>query len=257
VVLLIGPPGIGKSRLIREFAKPGDLVLDPCPDDYSPAALDAVLLEDRRVFATALTSNEFHSFPPKLRTRLVGGAVVQLEPWPLHERQRFFRSICAAAGEDLVAQVAAAMVTPAELVGAAITLSAAIPMGAVETARALNGLVPNSLTIMGRILPDAIIHEVCERFGVREADLKGPSRTRGYAYPRHVAMYLHTLLTGLTLNEIGAHFGNRDHSTVLHAKANIAGRMLTDARVQQDVEAIKLRLGARMGKRELWAREPK
>jgi len=38
------------------------------------------------------------------------------------------------------------------------------------------------------------------------------------SHPRQVGMYLARKLTPLSLEEIGAHFGGRDHSTVLHAE---------------------------------------
>jgi|GEM_PF-3520603 chromosomal replication initiator protein len=48
--------------------------------------------------------------------------------------------------------------------------------------------------------------------------LRSRSRAKGVAYPRQLAMYLaRKLLPGLSLDEIGHHFGDRDHTTVMHA----------------------------------------
>lgn len=63
-----------------------------------------------------------------------------------------------------------------------------------------------------------ILDAVSKHFGVRLPDLVGRKRSRSVSYPRQVGMYLARRLTPLSLEEIGSHFGGRDHSTVLHAE---------------------------------------
>lgn len=62
-----------------------------------------------------------------------------------------------------------------------------------------------------------IQHAVATRFGIRLAEMTSHRRARAVARPRQVAMYLSRVLTPLSLPQIGRHFGNRDHTTVLHA----------------------------------------
>jgi hypothetical protein len=47
--------------------------------------------------------------------------------------------------------------------------------------------------------------------------LKSRRRSHNALVPRQIAMYLTRRLTPLSLEQIGAYFGGRDHSTVLHA----------------------------------------
>lgn len=63
-----------------------------------------------------------------------------------------------------------------------------------------------------------ILDTVSRHFGLRLADLVGRKRSRSVSFPRQVGMYLARKLTPLSLEEIGSHFGGRDHSTVLHAE---------------------------------------
>lgn len=66
-----------------------------------------------------------------------------------------------------------------------------------------------------------IIDVITEHFNVRLSDLQGKRRNRSIAFPRQLSMYLARDLTRHSLEEIGGHFGGRDHTTVLHAYRNI------------------------------------
>ncbi|OYV58785.1 MAG: hypothetical protein B7X01_03480, partial [Acidiphilium sp. 21-62-4] len=57
--------------------------------------------------------------------------------------------------------------------------------------------------------------------------------------PRQVAMYLAKQLTSRSLPEIGRKFGNRDHTTVMHAVAKVTELMAADTDFAQDVDLLK------------------
>ncbi len=75
---------------------------------------------------------------------------------------------------------------------------------------------------------ERILDVVCRHFGVKVADLQGRRRSQSIALPRQVAMFLARSLTALSLEEIGGHFGGRDHSTVLYAIEKIRSRVEAD-----------------------------
>jgi chromosomal replication initiator protein len=52
-------------------------------------------------------------------------------------------------------------------------------------------------------------------------------------------MYLAKQLTSRSLPEIGRKFGNRDHTTVMHACSRIADLMQRDAAFAEDVELLR------------------
>ncbi|HEC04944.1 MAG TPA: chromosomal replication initiator protein DnaA, partial [Thiothrix sp.] len=58
---------------------------------------------------------------------------------------------------------------------------------------------------------------VSEYYNIRVSDLESKSRARAVTRPRQLAMYLSKELTQHSLPDIGKYFGNRDHTTVLHA----------------------------------------
>lgn len=69
---------------------------------------------------------------------------------------------------------------------------------------------------------------VAEAYNVSLSDLLGKRRTQNIALARQVAMYLVRRLTGYSYPEIGAFFGGRDHSTVIHANKIISERLQSE-----------------------------
>ena len=83
-----------------------------------------------------------------------------------------------------------------------------------------------------------IIDAVTEQFDVRLSDLQGKRRSRSIAFPRQVCMYLARHLTTHSLEEIGGHFGGRDHTTVLHAYRTVDKLCDHDEHIRANVNAL-------------------
>jgi len=79
---------------------------------------------------------------------------------------------------------------------------------------------------------------VSEHFGLNIKELLGKKRTRAIARPRQIAMHIARKLTSLSYPEIGAAFGGRDHSTVMHAVDTIDKMIVDDHQVEQDYQQI-------------------
>jgi chromosomal replication initiator protein len=73
-------------------------------------------------------------------------------------------------------------------------------------------------------------------------DLISARRTADVVRPRQIAMYLAKKLTPRSLPDIGSRFGGRDHSTVLHAVRKIAGLVLTDGALAQEIARLEAEL---------------
>lgn len=80
---------------------------------------------------------------------------------------------------------------------------------------------------------------VATHFELPVESLRGKRRTSAVALARQVAMYLTKQLTSLTLVEIGRRFGNRDHSTVLHACNKISQRSSQNDEFAQLLDRIR------------------
>ncbi|MEA2312915.1 MAG: chromosomal replication initiator protein [Solirubrobacteraceae bacterium] len=90
-----------------------------------------------------------------------------------------------------------------------------------------------------------IQEETCKEFGISIDVLLSANRTAPIAWPRQVAMYLARELTGQTLPAIGRQFGNRNHTTVLHACRRTVERMGKDPQAYEAVRKLTERLRSR------------
>jgi chromosomal replication initiator protein len=73
-----------------------------------------------------------------------------------------------------------------------------------------------------RITVDVIQEMVSRSWGISVDAIKSKTRTKTITEPRQVAMYLIREMLGIQLTEIGASFGGRDHSTVIHSIEKVA-----------------------------------
>ncbi len=81
---------------------------------------------------------------------------------------------------------------------------------------------------------EGIQKTVAEYFKIKVSDMHSKKRSRNLARPRQVAMALAKDLTQMSLPEIGEAFGNRDHTTVLHACRTIASLRKHDTSLNRD-----------------------
>lgn len=75
---------------------------------------------------------------------------------------------------------------------------------------------------------------VADYYKIKVSDMHSKKRSRIVARPRQMAMTLAKELTPMSLPEIGQNFGNRDHTTVLHACRQIASLRESTPQIQHD-----------------------
>jgi len=90
-----------------------------------------------------------------------------------------------------------------------------------------------------QITVEGIQKTVAEYFKIKVSDMHSKKRSRNVARPRQVAMALAKELTTMSLPEIGEAFGNRDHTTVLHACRTIAGLRKKDSVINRDYVVLE------------------
>jgi chromosomal replication initiator protein len=204
----------------------------------------------RIVIAADRGPQNLEGFEPRLAQRLGAGLVADIKPPELDLR----RAVLAKKLEDLpaigvpdeVLDMLAGRISSSirELEGALNRLIAyaqlnaeSVTMGFAETvlAEVLRGA-------QRRITIDEIQRAVCAQFDVKQLDLISERRAVAIARPRQIAMYLAKRLTTRSLPEIGRKFGNRDHSTVIHAVRRIEELRGKDVEIDGAVRTLMRQL---------------
>ena len=196
---------------------------------------------------------ELGELEERLRTRFGQGVVVDIGRPDLETRIAILRKQVKWEGfqiaEPEVLEWIASRVTNniRELYGA---LTRAVSYASIQgsevtleiTKEALRDILPKAY--QRAVTIEMVQAEVARQFGMHVNDLRGNRRTQDVAYARHIAMYLSRDLTEASLPQIGAHFGGRHHSTVIHGVDKIERQLKDghDAQLQDLVALIAGRL---------------
>ena len=90
-----------------------------------------------------------------------------------------------------------------------------------------------------RVTIEEIQKRVSDYYNIRVAEMSSARRAQMVARPRQVAMFLAKQLTSRSLPEIGRKFGNRDHTTVMHAIKKVDQLSSADPGFSEDVELLR------------------
>jgi len=92
------------------------------------------------------------------------------------------------------------------------------------------------------VTPDRIQEVVADFYRMKAKDLLSKSRHKSIVLPRQVAMYLCRTHTNASLPDIGAAFGGKDHSTVIHACTKVRELMAKDEKFRKQLNELTSRL---------------
>ncbi len=237
-------------------AKECDLLVIEDVQHLPGRAVEALVgvIDDRRargrqmVFTGSQGPGQLTRLPDRLTSRFACGLVVGLEPLAVASRLAFLEDRARRRRLDVGPDVLPWL---AEHVGG----SARQLEGAVKRLEALTRLQAQVLDLAAvaeafrddaeaaRPSMERIIERVGRYFRVEPGQLCSRQRGRNALLPRQVGMYLARMLTPLSLVQIGAHFGGRDHSTVLHACRKVEQALTRDSALSGAVRQLHADLG--------------
>ncbi|WSK21677.1 chromosomal replication initiator protein DnaA [Streptomyces sp. NBC_01298] len=240
--------------------------------------MDILLVDDIQFLASKESTQEefFHTFntlhnankqivlssdrPPKqlatledrLRNRFEWGLITDVQPPELETRIAILRK--KAVQEQLnappeVLEFIASRISRniRELEGALIRVTAFAslnrqPVDLGLTEDVLKNLIPGGEDSSPEITATDIMAATADYFGLTVDDLCGSSRSRVLVTARQISMYLCRELTDLSLPKIGAQFGGRDHTTVMHADRKIRALMAERRSIYNQVTELTNRI---------------
>ena len=91
-----------------------------------------------------------------------------------------------------------------------------------------------------RLSTDTIQSVVAKEWNVTTEGLRSKTRTKALTAPRQVAMYFMRELLSMQLVEIGAVFGGRDHSTVIHSLERVSAVMKEEPSFAQRIGKLRV-----------------
>jgi chromosomal replication initiator protein len=194
---------------------------------------------------------EIATLEARLRSRFEWGLITDIQPPDLETRIAILRKKVKTDGihvpdPDVVTHVAERVTTNIRELEGALTRVVAFssltgrPMTVDLAEDVLKDVFPQGQPV--EISIRRIQETVSERFGMTIGELCSAKRSQAIAYPRQVAMYLSRALTDSSLPKIGKEFGNRDHTTVMHANAKIEGMIREDRSVYNLVQELTARI---------------
>ena len=207
---------------------------------------NALVDQNRQLIISADKSpQDLEGIEERMRSRLGWGLVADIHP--LNYELRL--SILQAKEEKLQVNVPQNVL---EFLAHKITTNVRELEGALNRISAFSSLVGKEINIemthdllrdllrssQKKVNIEQIQKKVSEHFNVKMSDMSSARRSRTIARPRQIAMYLSKNLTSRSLPEIGRRFGNRDHTTVIHAVRKVEELRNKDLSFDEDVELL-------------------
>jgi chromosomal replication initiator protein len=203
---------------------------------------------NRQIVITAdCAPQNMRPFGNKLKSRLEGGLVVDLQPPDLETRLNILRAKAAAIMTPelegvlpIIAEKVCENVR--QLEGALVYLTAQAKLSGTRiTPETINNLL-TSLTCKQDI--KLLLRTVADYFSIPPEELINRKRDRKTTLARHVAIYLMREGYNCSLTEIGKELGGRNHATILHGYEKIANELSVNPALSSQIEEIKEQLNS-------------
>ena len=187
----------------------------------------------------------------RMRSRFEWGMVADMQPPDYETRLAILRTKAEneklSVPDEVLAFIADSFTNNVrELEGALLRITAfATMLGAPLTAQNVGEiLLPERAKTAKPVLTVArVIDVVASHYKVEPSDLKGKSRSGELTTPRHIAMYIASTVLKLSYPRIGQSFGDRAHTSIIHACNKVKKQIDTDRHLSESIRQIKRELG--------------
>ena len=213
-------------------------------------AFDALLQGGHQIILTCdRYPREVDGLPVRLTSRFESGISYAIEPPDLETRAAILTFKATTAGVTLHEEVALFLAerlksNVRELEGALrrVLMGSSFHRQPI-TIEYCREALQDIFSVQDRLITIGSIQKaVSDYFGLRVSQLISKRRFRSFVRPRQIAMALARELTSFSFPEIGAAFGDRDHTTVLHACRQVERLRKTDNQIETDYRNLLRRL---------------
>ena len=186
----------------------------------------------------------------RLQTRFSWGLTVNISPPDIELKKRLvknkmaFHDVAKLVDDDVIEYIASNSENDVRHIEGAVTRLYAYAAMMVPkhidldfAVDALKDYLKNSIYLDSNIAK--IQKAVANYFEITVEDLKSKKRNAKVNYPRQIAIYLCRTYTEESLIKIGLEFGNRDHSTIIHACDKISNDIKNNQELKNQIKDIK------------------
>jgi chromosomal replication initiator protein len=192
---------------------------------------------------------DMHPLSSKLKSRLEGGLVVDIQPPDFETRLNILRAKAEKMGSELegVLHIIAERVREnvRQLEGALVYLTAQAKLSGTKiTPETINNLL--TCTTRNQYIK-LLLRTVADYFNLSAEDLISKRKDRKTTLARHVAIYLMREGYNCSLTEIGKELGGRNHATILHGYDKIASELSIKPNLANQIAEIKEKINSQKG----------
>lgn len=183
----------------------------------------------------------------RLRTRFEWGLIADIQPPDVETKVAILKKKAEIEGVPIPDDVALFLASVSgsnirELEGYLIRIGAVSSLSGKEITL---GMAKEALKHIVKDYPKKVIvvedvqRAVATFFNIKVSDLKSKKKPKNIALPRQIAMYLIRECTSASFPEIGAAFGGKDHSTVIHACKKIGKTIEGNQDLRRTIRSIR------------------
>jgi chromosomal replication initiator protein len=198
------------------------------------------------IFTSDTLPKDINGIEERIKTRLSSALVVEIQQPDFETRTAILKQKAQEKdiylNEEVINLIASCVKNNIrELEGSLIKLGAYSDLLNVDIdiEIAKEQLKLNEINTTKEMTFDTITKAVTSYYKVQLGDLKGKSRVKEITLPRHVAMFMCFKLLKVTLMNVGEFFGNRDHTSVLHAIHKIENSIKLDKNLERQIYEIE------------------
>jgi chromosomal replication initiator protein len=199
------------------------------------------------VFSSDRHPKEIPTLHERLLSRFEWGLVVDIQQPTLEVRIAILKKLIDERGvsfpNEAIFYIASQIKSNIRrLEGALIRVFAHAALTKTMISLKLTEDVLGDILLKNKITIEFIKKSVAEFYGLKTSDLQDKKRNKEVVFPRQIAMFLVKDLTDHSFPEIGDSFGNRDHTTVIHACKKIKEEIKNNTIIKHNIEQIRRKI---------------
>ena len=202
------------------------------------------------IIASDRSPKEMTALEERLRSRFSSGLIQDIQEPDYETKVAIIKKKCSQEGYlvdnnviDLIAQKTGTNIREMEgILSKVVFYSSLLGKPNTSLEDAIEALKDYGESEKTDVDADKIINTVCDFFKVTKEELIGKKKNKEIVEPRQMCIYLINEMLNIPLTAIGALFGGRDHTTIMHARDKIGNQVKINPHIKTLVNDIKSRL---------------